>query len=131
VDDAIGVSPDEFVNWLTPQQVLLHARSVLGNDDAQKPVWERLHGEIIRAGALKSSLASPPNAEPHITETPTVIPARYWGHFSDSTKSEFWQTGVALFFFSAERKRVTHATVIRCFDVRLHPADVEASACSL
>jgi hypothetical protein len=126
VDDAIGVSPDEFAKWLTPQQGLLRARLVLGND-AEKPIWERLHGGIIRTAALKSSIASPPNAEPHITEAPTVIPARYWGHFSDSTKSDFWQTGVARFFFPAERKRVTSATVIRCFDVRLHPTDVEAS----
>jgi len=126
VDDAIGVSPDEFAKWLTPQQGLLRARSVLGND-AEKSIWERLHGGIIKTAALKLSRASPPNAEPHITETPTVIPARYWGHFSDSTKSEFWQTGVARFFFRPERKRVTYATVVRCFDVRLNPPDVEAS----
>jgi hypothetical protein len=126
VDDAIGVSPDEFAKWLTPQQALLRARSVLGND-AEKAIWERLHGGIVRTAALKSSMASPPNAEPRITETPNAIPARYWGHFSDSTNLEFWQTGVARFFFPAERKRITHATVIRCFDVRLHPTDVEAS----
>jgi hypothetical protein len=126
VDDAIGVSPDEFANWVTPQQALLRARSALATD-AQKAIWERFHGGIIRTAALKSSRASPPDAEPQITETPTVIPARYWGHFSDSTKSEFWQTGVARFFFRPERKRVTYPTVIRCFDVRLHPTDVEAS----
>ena len=126
MDDATSVSPDELASWPTPQQALLRARSSLGTD-AEKAIWERLRGGIIRTAALKSSRASPPNAEPLVIETPDVIPARYWGHFSGSIASEFWQTGVARFFFPPERKRVGHATVIRCFDIRLHPKDVETS----
>jgi hypothetical protein len=127
VDDAVGVSPEEFAEWLTPQQAFLRARSTLG-DDAQDAIWERLHGGIIKSAALQSSMATPPHAEPHITETPTTIPARYWGHFADPTRrSDFWQKGDARFFFRAERARVSYATVVRCFDIRLHPKDVEAS----
>jgi hypothetical protein len=126
VDDPTVVARDDFANWLTPQQALLHARSVLGYEP-EKPIRELLIGGIIKTVALKTSTASPPNAEPHITEVPEPIPARYWGHLTDSTMSEFWQTGIARFYFSPERKRVTYATIVRCFDVRLHPTDVETS----
>jgi hypothetical protein len=126
VEELTGLSRDDFANWLTPQQAFQRVREILGHDP-DKAIWERLIGGIIRTVALKSSRASPPNAEPQITDGPGGIPARYWGHFSGLTQSDFWQTADARFYFPAERKRVSHPTVIRCFDVRLHPADVETS----
>lgn len=123
--DVASVTTDELATWLTPDEGLSAVSQALGKD-ARSAIWERLHGGMIRAVAGSSSRATPPNAEPLTTLTPTDIPARYWGHFSRSTGPDFWQTGDARFFFGSKRPRVEASTVIRCFDIRLDPAAIRA-----
>jgi hypothetical protein len=123
--DVASVTTDELATWLTPDQALSAVSQALGKD-AGRAIWERLHGGMIRAVAGSSSRATPPNAEPLTTLSPTNIPARYWGHFSHSKGPDFWQTGDAKFFFGSKRPRVEASTVVRCFDIRLDPVGVRA-----
>jgi hypothetical protein len=124
-DGETSITVEELAIWLTPREALSLASQVFAND-AQKAIWGRLNGGVIRAAASNSSRATPPNAEPALTSTPTIIPARYWGHYSSSTSPDFWQTGDARFFFGTRRPRVEFSTVIRCFGIRLDPASIRA-----
>jgi len=123
-DDVTSVTAEEFAAWLTPQAAVSRASQAFGNE-ATGAIWARLTSGFLKAAASHSSQATPPNAEPRLTLSPTIIPARYWGQFSNSNDANFWRAGDARFFFPPNRPRVEFATVILCFGIRLNPADID------
>jgi hypothetical protein len=124
-DDVAAVAPEELVRWLSPSEALARAQQIFG-DGAQAIIWERLCGGIIKAIATTLSRATPPSAEPHLTSTPTEIPARYWAYFfSHQGNLNFWRSGDARFYFTAEQRHTASPTIIRCFGIKLDPSAIQ------
>jgi hypothetical protein len=118
------IAPKELENWLSPVEALALAHRAFGTE-ASNAVWQGLCGGIIKAVAARASRASPPSAEPQLDSVPTEIPARYWSsHFTTEGNPNFWKSGFARFYFTANDRRSAHATVIRCYDVKLDPTDI-------
>jgi hypothetical protein len=114
----------DFAEWLSPTDALAVAHQAFGSD-ATNVIWERLCGGVIKAFATTMSLSMPPSAEPQLNPLPSEIPARYWAsHFSREGSSNFWRSGDARFFFSANDRRTAHSTVIRCFGIKLDPKGI-------
>src|SRR5208282_4058747 len=113
---------EELAGWLTPLDVWVLAAEVFGKKEAGGAIWQRLQGGMIRAIASRSS-RTVKDGEPVLTPTPSLIPSRYWTHFSAGASGpNFWQTTDARFFLSGDRVRAS--VTVRCFGIRLDPVGV-------
>lgn len=120
--DEREVSADEITSWYTPIEACAYAARIVGRKGAHNAIWERLEGGMIEAAASSSS-STVRDCSPVPDFRSTLIPRRYWKFFSNMG-SDLWGAGDARFFLSS---RGSKSTTVKCFGIKLNPADVHAT----
>ena len=111
------ISAEEIASWYTPVQACAYAARIVGVKGAPNAIWQRLVAGLIETAANSSSLTVRDRA-PLTDFKPSLIPPRFWKHFSE-TGSDFWGAGDVRFFIPRFRERVS--ATFQCFGVRLNP----------
>jgi hypothetical protein len=124
-DDDLSAEDIDLATWFTPLQAFAYAARILSQDDAAAAIWERLRGGLITAIAATSS-ATLRGRSPVAKTEPSFIPVGHWDNFSGKVGANFWHSGDARFFLPPTRHRDLPLT-IRCFGIRLDPANVRAT----
>jgi hypothetical protein len=116
---ALGISAEEFENWMTPKQAVQFLDSVYGDDSgsftSKHTLLEHIRGGVVKTVA-RTSTFSVRNKPIEFMD----IPAYDWNHISENTI--FWNTGHLGYRTVVDYQEVS----VRRFDVRFEPNAVRA-----